>query len=476
MAQATFYTFAKRDNSTAVPTSGTAVNVVLKDGTSLIDPVFLLELDGVPAWSMMRFEGRYYKITNITSVKNDLWEVAATVDVLATYKANIQAASAFVAYDTTANTEITDKRLSLKTTITKQENAGNAFDYIGKGFCVVLNVVGETACATYIISLAAATTLLSDMLANWADNIMPDVDEDDPPTDWLSKIAASITTGFKQLISSGSAADCIRSAFILPVRYEDLSGTEEDIMLGSYNTGIRGKRRTSRGVQDASSVTIPWQATDWRRNSPYHEIYLYIPMVGVVSYPPSALMGDTTLYVDVAFDETAGDALFTVASGPVSGGAATKVIGQYSSNIAANFAIGSSNVTPRQIATSVAAAAGVVAASVMTSGAAAIAAGTAGIAGEFNSVTPLPSSVGGAGGGAVMALFGYVPRCMTIYHDTNVLPDSVSPIIGTPTMAVKSLSGLSGYVETRNFSVSGSMTDRERTDINRLMDGGVYLE
>ena len=472
-----FYSIAKRDNSTLVPTNPIeTAQCVLKDGASLLDPVLLLEHAGEPYFSHFAFEGRYYKVTDIRSVRQNLWELAGTVDVLASWKSNILATSAFVAYDTTANTEITDRRLSTKTTTTRSENAGNAFDYLGKGFCVMLNVVGESACATYAVSLANVVELLADMTTNWLDDLIPEVDPDDPPADWIEKIAQSITTGFRQLVSSGSAADCIKSAFILPIPYNMVSGTLETIMLGQYSTGIQGKRRTSRGIQDASAVSIPWQASDWRRNAPYHEIYLYIPMIGVVSYPASALIGISTLYVDVAFDETAGDAVFTVSTDAISGGVASRVIGQYTTNIAANFAIGASNITPRQLVTAVASTAGVVAASVATGGAAAVAAGTAGIMGEMNSVTPIGSSVGGAGGGAVLALFGYVPRCMTIFHDTNVAPDSVSAVIGTPANAVKSLSGLTGYVETRNFSVSGAMTDRERADINRLMDGGVYIE
>ena len=116
-----------------------------------------------------------------------------------------------------------------------------------------------------------------------------------------------------------------------------------------------------------------------------------------------------------------------------------------------------------------------------TGGAAALAIGAGAIAGEFNAMTPIPSSVGGTGGGAILGLRGgagdgFALRCMTIFHDTNIAPDSVSAVIGTPANAVKSLSGLTGYVETRNFSVSGAMTDRERADINRLLDGGVYIE
>lgn len=442
----------------------------------MLTPTLILEYSGIPNWSHFSMEGRYYKITDIRSIRQSIIEVSGDVDVLATWKSNIQAMTAFVAYDTTANTEITDKRLSTKTTAVQSENAGNAWDYLGKGYCVMLNVVGETACATYALSLASAATLLSNMTTNWLDTLMPEVDPDDPPADWLEKLTDSITNGFRQLISSGSAADCIKSAFILPIAYGDISGTSEHVMLGQYDTGVTGKRRTSRGIQDASYVAIPWQANDWRRNAPYHSIYLYIPFIGVVSLPPSELIGVSGLYVDAAFDETAGDAVFTVAAGPLSAGSATKVIGQYCTNIAANFAIGASNITPSQLVTSIAAAAGVVAASAMTGGAAAVAVGTAGITGEFNAVQPIPSSVGGAGGGAVLALFGYAPRCMTIFHDTNVSPDSVSAVIGTPTMATKSLSALSGYVETRNASVAGGMTDTERKAINKYLDGGIYIE
>ena len=471
-----FYSISKRTNSTLLPTDPIeSEEVVLKDGCSLLDPVLILQHAGAPYWSHFAMEGRYYKITDIRSVRNNIWEVSGTVDILASWKSEILATNAFVAYDTTPNTEISDRRLSVKTTTTRSEAAGNAFDMIGKGMAVVVNTVGETACATYVMTIAQAAGLL-DTLGNWKDNLIPEVDPDDPPADWLEKIADSITQGFRQIISSGSAADCIKSAFIIPVPAGSISGTSETVMLGSFNTGVSATRRTSRGIQDAAYVAIPWQAADWRRNAPYHEIYLYIPFVGVVNFPASALIGASGLYVNVAFDETAGDALVTVAANAVSGGVANHVIGQYSTNIAANFAIGASNITPRQLATSIAAAAGVVGASLMTGGAAAVAAGTAGIAGEFNSVTPIPSSVGGAGGGAVLALFGYAPRCMTIFHDTVVAPDSVSAVIGTPANATKSLAGLSGYVETRNASVSGAMTERERLEINRYLDGGIYIE
>lgn len=490
MATAIFYNFSKRTNSTAVPSGGTAVNVVLKDGCSLLDPVFLLELGDTPTWSFMKFEDRYYKIMDIVSVKQNLWQISASVDVLATWKANILAASAFVAYDTTANTEITDRRLSTKTTTTRTESVGTAGDMLGRGYCVAVNTVGESACATYIMELSTAAELL-DTLSQTMERLFPSAEEPEPDPDdpdapstgdtgtiekIVSRIDNAITNGFRQLVGSANAADCIKSAFLIPIPYSYISGTMETVKLGIYDTRRRGKRRTSRGIQTSMNVSIPWQATDWRRNAPYTEIYLYIPFLGMLSFPPSALIGATMFNILVAFDETAGDAIFTVSVDTATGGTASKVIGQYTANIAAAFPIGSSNITPAALATTVVGAAAAVGSAVVTGGATAVAAGTAAIAGEFNSATPLPSSVGSAGGGALLALWGYAPRCMVVFHDTNIAPDSVSAVIGTPTNAVKSLAGLSGYVETRNFSVSGNMTDRERTEINRYMDGGVYIE
>ena len=477
MATLTFYNLAKRKNSTAAPTgAGTDFDVTLKERTDLLQPVFLLNYSGTPTWTYAAYQGRYYFVTGVESVHNDLWYIHCEVDVLATYKAAIQAASAFVQFDTAANTEITDKRLSTKTTTVRVEAAGNAFDYLGKGFCVALNVVGEYTSATYMCSLNTAMNLLNYM-QQWTDDNVLDLDWED--YDGLEEIACAIwnaiTYGFKQIISSGSAADCIKSAYIIPLPLSTFGVANDRIYLGKYDTHCFGIQRSSRGFQDASNVTIPWQASDWRRNAPYHEIYLYIPFVGNISIPPQAVIGKTSLYVNVAIDETAGDAVFTISADPVSGGSANHVLGQYTANLAANFAIGSSNITPAALFSSIAATAGVVASSLIAPPVG-VAAGFAGIAGELNAATPLPSSIGSAGGGAMLALFGYAPRCFVLYHDTVVAPDSVSAIMGTPTMAVKSLSGLSGFVQTIGASVAGNMTDTERMRINQMLDGGIYIE
>lgn len=479
MATAYLYSFNKRRNSTALPTnsSGRAVTLVLKDGTSLTDPTFILSSATRPTENYIQFEGRYYHVLEITSIRQGIWGFNCHVDVLATYKSNIQASSAYVAYDTTTNTEITDSRLSTKTTTTRAFNvATDSYDLITTNmddFTIILNVVGETSCATYALTIGNATGLLTGV-KQWAEDVFSNIGQ----IKSLAEFGELCSEFFQKLLSNDSAASCIKSAYMLPINYSLVVGTSEEVVLGQFPTGVDGKRLTKRIYSDANGVLIPWRATDWRRNSPYHEIYLYLPFVGLVSYPASALIGSIGLYMSMGIDITNGDTIITVSSDSTG----DNIIGCYNTNISMQYAIGSAAMSSNQMATYIAGGAlGAIATMATGGAAAAVAVGSATISGEMNAIQPLATSIGGAGGAAALGLFGGISdalkmRCMVIFHDTTVSPDSVSAFMGTPTMAVKSLSGLSGYVETRLFSVSGTMLENERIEINHFMDGGVYIE
>lgn len=65
----------------------------LKDGTSLVDPVVLVESSTEPVnvnYAEISAFNRKYFIVNITSVRNNLWEIALHVDVLSTYAVQIR--------------------------------------------------------------------------------------------------------------------------------------------------------------------------------------------------------------------------------------------------------------------------------------------------------------------------------------------------------------------------------------------------
>ena len=73
---------------------------VLKEGSSIIDPVILVETSSGDIFqsNYMTIDtfGRSYFITNIESYKNDLFYVHGHVDVLSTYKAGIRSNRAII--------------------------------------------------------------------------------------------------------------------------------------------------------------------------------------------------------------------------------------------------------------------------------------------------------------------------------------------------------------------------------------------
>lgn len=465
---------AKRKNSTFVPADAAftlQVQATLKEPTSDNQPVFLLSIsDNLFPYNYLKWGNWYYWITDIKRVRNGLFEVTCDLDVLATYKTNILATTAFVLYDQTANTEIVDSRLSVKTSSTISVADGTSSMFEAGATCLV-GIVGKNGTGIYAMSTSQLADLMSS-ITNWLDDPdfleVPEISDFSTIDDAAGVLIHNITVGFRQLIATGKAPDCIKSALVVPVDASRFPGTVTAVCLGDYETGIQAKLLTATArATETFTIPIPWQSTDWRRNAPYHSVYVYLPYAGVVSLPASELIGAASLTVNLTVTQN-GSVVYSV---NVRGGVLFKTGG----NCASNLLVGASNINPLSafggIAVGAGAAAGVAAAATPLG---AVAAGAAGLVGMFNSIAPIPSSIGGGGGGAFTS--GYIPQCATIFHDTNVAPDSIAATMGTPTFAQKLLSTLSGFVQTRNVSVSapaeGPILDR----INGLLDGGVYIE
>lgn len=485
-----FYTFDKRRNSTKTPAiaglTSEDLSIVLKSPTSYRNPSLhvIRAAQGFP-FNYMDWSGWLYWIDDVVSVGNDRYEIRCSLDVLGTLRSWIMATTAFVLYDQTANTELPDGRLSVNTSKNVQINSA-AFQYLGghsfPGGTIVAGIVTDKGASFYEMDGSTADSLLANINNNEIPQLlpMPSISwstatiEDicDGIADIMNTIGKNIVIGIRHILGSRSASDCIISAKQLPVLPGAISGTSETIYLGTWNTGKSGKRITNRIVLDSADVAIPWAFSDWRRNSPYTELYLYIPFVGLISLSPGDLVGDTNIHILASLDVISGDVVFEVST------ATGRYIGQYGGNVAGSYAIGSSAVSfGNQVVTAIGAtAAG--AAIVATGGAAAAMAakiGAAGIAGIIASNTPTPSTITGGGGGASLGLAATC-YCISVTHDTNVLPDSVAASIGTPAMAQKTLGSLSGYVQTRCASVSAPFYDGIIEECNSLLDGGVFIE
>lgn len=483
----TLYSFAKRKNSTKRPDglTGEALQVVLKHPTSYISPAFLLQRAGGFPFNYVEWDGWYYFIDDIVSTGNDRFEVRCSLDVLATLKTYIQATSAFVLYDETANSELPDSRLSVQTSKSVAAASGQFRALGGHSFpggTIVAGIVTDDGVSFYAMDGTTADTLLEHINQNEIPNLLPiptiswvhsTVEEIlDGIAEIIDTIGKNMVTGLRHILGSKSASECIVSAKQLPVAIGSIEGSSGTIYLGMWNSSKSGKRITNRMVLDSCDVAIPWTFTDWRRNNPYTELYLYIPYVGLVSLSPGDLMGASSLHIDASLDVISGDVLFEVRAGTGQLGE-SQYIGQYSGNIAGTYAIGSSAVPYGQQVVMAIGATAAGAAIASTGGAAA--AMVAGFAGIMATNTPTPTTIGGGGGGAALGLSATC-YCFAITHDTNVAPDSVASVIGTPAMASKQLGALSGFIQTKNAEVSAPFPGPVLAECNSLLDGGFFLE
>lgn len=97
----TFYTNNSEKNAlTKTKTQIVRLDGTLKDGTSILDPTVLCyHLDSyIPDINYFYIDefARYYFITGVEIVRNDLWQISGHVDVLATYKDQILANRAII--------------------------------------------------------------------------------------------------------------------------------------------------------------------------------------------------------------------------------------------------------------------------------------------------------------------------------------------------------------------------------------------
>lgn len=472
-----FYKFSKRENSTLQPGSGyTTYNCILKGSSSMTQAALALDLGiteapeynyaYIPDWN------RYYFVSNWTWADR-LWNCALAEDYLATWKSAVTSTNAFVLYDTTANTELTDSRLSINTSCTTSQASGS-FGMLGttslQGNAIIVTITGKETTSAYAVNRSEVKGLLNNF-DNWFTN------ENPPPeiasvSDFLDLYKYEVNQAWfalKQTIATGTATDNIRSAFQLPFAAGNIPGTSSRVYLGEYDTGWNCKEITNKRIaEDHATVSIPWQANDWRRNAPFHEVFLYNPFTGLIQLSNSDLIGVSSLNITAFIDCLTGDTIFEV-------NANGKCINQTYSNIAASYPIGASNIMPANVAGNVLSGGLMTVASAAASNPIGVVSGLAGIT---NALIPSSTCVTGGGGGAALGLQGANGdvRCYTVFHDTNVDPSSVSSVMGTPAMEKKSLSGLSGYVQTAGASVSGLMLDEERTTLNNMLDSGIFIE
>lgn len=471
-----FYSFSKRNKSTKTVASNTPyreLDLQLKDGCSMLRPVFLLQTVDPSSYNYFYVVpwDRYYFISNIDFYEG-MYEVGGVEDPLASFKSEIGSTEALILYASGASNNLPDTRIPVKANVSISHSSAS-FPWIISlnPSLIVLGLTGKGSFGPYALTSRSALNEILDgvdlFISGWQD----------------------LLDAMKQLFFGGSASECLRSAIEIPLLIDssEFSGSLEQLYLGNYpcidNLGnnINGYKIGKPIVEKTVSISIPWVQTDWRAISAYTDIALYIPFIGILSMPASEIhSADSSLSVRFAVNITSGDIAVEV-----KGGTSGRIYATASGNCALNTPYGSTGIDTNRATSAIVSGIGTIVsigAAVASGGASA--AVTAGIgaglsATALNTIAAMggnASGSGGLGGGASSQLTGEL-QCYVITKQLADSPTNLDSIIGKPLSKKATPSSYSGYVQTDGFQFASSRALSEEKDIiNSMMDSGVYYE
>lgn len=439
-----FYNHTKRENSTLRPTgAGDSRSVLLKEGTSIYNPTFIMA-DDVTEYNYCRWGVRYYYIRDIVVAKNQRFEVECALDVLATFKEEIGNVSAFSLYASSGfNDGIPDDRLSTVDTATIQSSNLGLFN------------AGATD-GTYILQYATSASTKGPSGILWLSD-----------SDAKVVSAALNETGFNDFLDNFAkqlvgAYDALISCRYVPLNWYALgtSGGTKSVVLAGYATSAAGKV-PSDIVTYEGSISIPWQFSDFRNLSPYTSLLLYLPAYGFLEINPADVIGKSSLEISATCDGITGDVFYVVDN-----------IARCSTNISSPIAIGTTGTNSFGVAGGlVSAGANLLGGNVM--GASADLFGAA-LASVQRTVGVCGSNGGLAGVFANVGTSGMTVRLYSICHNTSDNPADMASSHGRPVRAVQGV--VSGYNQFVNASVQCNAPDTIKQQINAYMNGGFYYE
>lgn len=476
-----FYNFAKRKNSTALPTGAASAtaSVLLKEDCTLEHPIFVLNTNSIAQYALYNYIhvsafGRYYFIDRRTYKTGSRIELECTVDVMASFKNEITALSnVFIEYSSAPTTNIIDGRLPRKTTpiITESYGALSGTTFTANG-CVLISSAGNKSTGLYILANAGDIYTLLDGI-DWEEPAYP-IGTDVPTV--LIEATTQMIDIAGQFFTKDSATRNIRNAFTLPwTPHQGVVGSAvTNFIIGSFPTGKTVYKINNKVVTDHVTLNIPWSFSDYRKSGKMCALVLYAPLFGMMSLPADSLINDSQIDVLYSFSYENGDI-----SMRVKGVQSDQIICTASANASAPVGVGNSNLSNTKISQAVTATVTGLATIALAETGAGIVAGASMAAGGAtalnDSMSGSVSGGGGLGGFSAMGL-DKVVHIWCIQADTSDTPSNMASGLGYPNFAVGSLAGKTGYTKLSNAVFGGTGSKVENDLVTQYLNSGFFIE
>lgn len=474
-----FYGINKRENSTRIPTgTGISREVVLKSETSILNPVFELNWNNnnpaIYNYCYCQEFTRYYYIRDWVYTGR-MWNAVCECDEMASFKTSILNARLYVLRSASEyDLNVSDSIYPTKCDPTVHYENGidiglQSPDSVGSGRFIVTTVTRDTHTIsptglTYYALTAAEMNLMRN-------GLFPDLTSVLNNRDKVADIPAILMCNPLQYIQSVMWIPFVPDCSYVSQIY---LGYFNVLDTGDFNTiGICNGLTHTISVSD---IAIPKPDTtrgNWLKYEPYTQYFLYCPYFGTIKLPSEIVAKYDTFGV-------------TIAISLVTGAACLKCFAGYSPN-ATPFIIKNA-----QIGQSIQLAGAGENWGAIFNGLSGVVGGTVGglfsesPGGAVNSVlnlglsgvkmaygtfTPIPESVGMAGGATELNTRLSV---FTVHYD---ITDEDLAHFGRPLCKVRRIGDLSGFCQVADgYDIDTRATPAEKNIIANIMQRGFYIE
>lgn len=295
----------KKRNSTRIITAFSLSMIgYMKQPTSITNPAIIIETpEDITNYNYMQIAnfGRYYFIDDIVSLNNDLWEIRAHCDALASFKEQIRQNTAYILRSSERkNGDVMDMFYPTTGEVTAgiSQVVQTTSYTIGSRFtegCYVLGVIGEVNVSTSMIG-QTLYILTPSQFRQFSNSLM------------------SASSGY----SWGDIAEGIRNALYNPTDYiiscywypvEIGSPNTQPLIIGKWNTGMTCRVLSGDSIAITYQAGIPKHPQRTRgaylNGAPFSQYYLDLGF-GAWRLDSTMLYDSDNINIDIALDVSTG--------------------------------------------------------------------------------------------------------------------------------------------------------------------------
>ena len=447
MTEIILFHFSKRKNSTKRPTGqGTAIPCLLKSNTTFQNPVFKLKLplDSALQFNYLQWADHYYFISSTVSLNNDMVEISASEDLLATYRTEIGNYTSFIERSAKQTTLANDSiYIPTNDWVSQSTIVGQPINTFVNGYArnYLLRTISVEGISTYYVTGSQLDELMQFMYTYGS---IPDVID--------SALTRLLFNPFQYIVDLKW----------LPFRLSSFLNIDDTIKLGYWDSNVTGaliNDATCTFSYDLSLGNPLYADSDFRFYNPAFSKYsVKLPFVGVIPVNPTKT-NKGQLKATYNFDSVSGMADVWLTSGP-------DEYAHFQCQLAVPVQIGHATTNIGQLTTSMI--------DVGTSLASGNPIGAiTNTLGAFQSVTsPEPNMVGTVGN--ISSILNNMDANSICYACTSIDPDGTSE--GYVDGTVRTISVLSGFVKCRNASIQIAGFEGDQEQVNSYLNNGFYFE